>query len=266
MIKLVTQLVSILISAILIFSSASAETDYKLGAGDIIKITVFDYPDLSTEARISESGEITFQMLGNLAVGGLSTDEVRNLIATRLDKDGFIKQPYVSVMVSQFMSQQISVIGHVNKPGKYPLDKTSTVVDLLAMAGGIDSSGDDKAILIRPGKEGKKETKTEIDLYTLFQGGESKNITVLNGDIIYAPRAEVFYIYGEVQGPGMLRLERNMTVLQAISAAKGLTPKGTEKNVKLKRPNENGEMQTIDVELGERVKPNDILYIRESWF
>jgi polysaccharide export outer membrane protein len=205
-------------------------------------------------------------MLGTLAVGGLSTDQTSQLISARLDREGFIRQAHVSVMVSQFMSRQISVIGQVNKPGKYPLDKASTVVDSLAMAGGIDPTGGDKIILIRRAKEGNKERKIEIDLHAIFQEGESKNIEVLSGDIIYVPRAEVFYVYGEVQHPGMIRLERGMTVLQAISAAGGLTPKGTENGATLKRQDDHGEMQTFDVDLGERMRPNDVLYIRESWF
>jgi len=266
MIKLLVRLVLIFISVIVIFSTARAADDYKLGAGDVIKITVFDYPELSTEVRVSESGTIMFPMLGQIVVGGLSFDEASNLIAARLDREGFIRHASVSVLVSQFNSQQVSVIGQVNKPGKYPLDKASTFVDLLAMAEGIDETGGDKAIIIRPGKDGQIESRTEIDLYAFFQGNAPKHINVQNGDTIFIPRADVFYIYGEVQHPGMLKLERNMTVLHAISAAGGLTPKGTENGVKLKRQDEHGEMQTFDVESGDRVKPNDILYVRESWF
>ncbi|MFZ4703202.1 MAG: SLBB domain-containing protein, partial [Candidatus Methylumidiphilus sp.] len=179
----------------------------------------------------------------------------------------FIKQAHVTVIVTQFMSQQVSVIGEVNKPGKYPLDKASTLVDLLSMAGGVNANGGEKAILIRPAKDGGKETKTEIDLYALFQGKDSKQLDVQNGDIIFVPRAEIFYIYGEVQRPGAIPLKRNMTVLHALSSAGGLTPKGTENGIKLKRRDARGDMQTIDdVDLEEQVKPDDILYVRESWF
>jgi len=266
-IELAVRLMFSLIGIMLIFPSAWAADDYKLGSGDVIKITVFDYPDLTAEERVSESGAISFPLLGKLSVGGLSSDEAKNLITERLESQGFIKQPHVSVIVSQFKSQQVSVIGEVNKAGKYPLEKTSTIVDLLSMAGGVNANGGDQAILIRPAKGDKKETKTEIDLYALFQGNDSKQIEVQQGDIIYVPRARVFYIYGEVQRPGMIRLERNMTVVHAISAAGGLTPKGMENGVKLKRRDAQGDMQTMeDVGLEEKVKPDDILYIRESWF
>ncbi len=267
MIKLAVRLMPVLIGIMLFFPSVWAADDYKLGPGDILKITVFDYPDLSTEERVSESGTIAFPLLGKLAIGGLSTDEARNLIASRLESQGFIKQAHVTVIVTQFVSRQVSVIGEVNKPGKYPLDKTSTIVDLLSMAGGVAPTGGDKAILIRPAKEGNRESKTDIDLYALFQGSESKQLEVLNGDIIYVPRAQVYYIYGEVQHPGMIRLERNMTVVHAISAAGGLTPKGTENGIKLKRRDAQGNMQSIeDVNPEEQIKPDDIIYVRESWF
>jgi len=265
--RLIIRLMPLIIGAMLIFPGAWAASDYKLGPGDILKITVFDYPDLTTEERVSESGTISFPLLGKIPVGGKSTDDTRNLIASQLESQGFIKQAHVTVIVTQFMSQQVSVIGEVNKPGKYPLDKASTLVDLLSTAGGVNANGGEKAILIRPAKDGGKETKTEIDLYALFQGKDSKPLEVQNGDVIFVPRAEIFYIYGEVQRPGAIPLKRNMTVLHALSAAGGLTPKGTENGIKLKRRDTHGDMQTIDdVGLEEQVKPDDILYVRESWF
>ncbi len=260
-------IVPVLFGILLNLSGAWAAGDYKLGPGDTLKITVFDYPDLSTEERVSESGTISFPLLGKISIGGLSTDEARNLIASRLESQGFIKQAHVNLIVSQFVSQQVSVIGDVNKPGKYPLEKTSTIVDLLSMAGGVSVNGGERAILIRPAKDGGKETKTEIDLYALLQGTDSKHLEVQNGDIIFVPRAQMFYIYGEVQRPGMIKLERNMTITHAISSAGGLTPKGTENGIKLKRRDAQGNMLTIDdVNPEELIKPDDILYIRESWF
>jgi len=266
MFRPIVRSVFLLIGVFLMYSGANAVSEYVLGAGDIIKVTVFDYPDLTTEVRVSESGTVTFPLLGELSVGGLSADEAQNLIAERLASGGFIKQAHVSVMVSQFMSQQVSVIGHVNKPGKYPLSKASTIVDLLAMAGGVGPTGGDTAVLIRPGKGGGKETRTEIDLYALFQSGESNNIEVITEDIIFVPRALVFYIYGEVQHPGMFRLERNMTIAQAISVGGGLTPKGTDNSVEVKRRDEKGGMRLLDMELHDQLLADDVLYVKESWF
>ncbi len=256
----------LLLSLFLVFTATQAAEDYKLGAGDVIRITVFDYPDLTTETRVSESGAITFPLLGVLHVGGLSVAQTENLIAKGLISQGFIRQAHVSVVVSQFISQQITVLGEVVKPGKFPLERPSTVSEILALAGGVGPNGGDKAILVRPGKDGKKETKIDIDLHALLQGDVAKNIAVAAGDTIYVPRAPMFYIYGEVLRPGMYRLERNMTVAQAISVGGGLTPRGSDSGMKVKRTDEKGEIQEIDVELEQQLKDKDVLYVRERWF
>lgn len=256
---------AIVLSVMFMCTSINAADEYPLGGGDIIKVTVFDYPDLTTETRVSESGTITFPLIGEVLVGGLSVAEVETFLANRLSNQEFIKHPHVSVIVSQFLSQQVSVIGQVNKPGKYPLDKTSTVTDLLAMAGGVNSAGAETAVLIHPGKDGKKESRKEIDLYNLFHEGVAEKVEVVGGDTIYVPRAPVFYIYGEVQRPGSYRLERNMTVAQAISVGGGLTSKGTENGVEVKRQ-EKGEIQQLGMELRDQLRANDVLQIKESWF
>lgn len=203
-----------------------AADDYVLGPGDTVKISVFDYPDLTTEARISESGRITFPLIGSVAIAGMNPAEAEKLIARELSDQDFIRQPHVTLMVTQFASQQVTIIGLVNKPGKYPLEKASTTLsELLAMAGGVAPEGGDKAVLVRSSANGAKRNRIEIDLYGLFEGDVSKDMEVKAGDIIYVPRAEVFYVYGEVQRPGMFPLQRNMNVAQAISISGGLTPR-----------------------------------------
>lgn len=134
------------------------------------------------------------------------------------------------------------------------------------MAGGVAPEGGDKAVLVRSSANGAKRNRIEIDLYGLFEGDVSKDMEVKAGDIIYVPRAEVFYVYGEVQRPGMFPLQRNMNVAQAISISGGLTPRGTDRWVKVKRRNSQGEIQTETVELGDMVRPDDVIYVRESWF
>ena len=242
----------------------AVDDDYQLGAGDIIRITIFESPSLNTDARISESGAVSLPILGKVNVSGLNTDEAANQIARSLEQGGILKIAHVSVMVSQFMSRQVSVIGQVNKPGKYVLDKSSSLIDVLATAGGIGSNGGNKAILIR--KVDGQEQKTEINLSAVLNKQSEKNLQVLNGDIIYVPDAEKFYIYGEVQKPGIIKLEPNMSVLHAISAAGGITNKGSESNVELKRLDPQGNIQILETELGELVKPNDIIFIPEGWF
>jgi polysaccharide biosynthesis/export protein len=238
--------------------------DYKIGPNDIIKVTVFDYPDLTTETRVNETGTLTLPLLGELPVVGLTTTETERLIALRLSTGGFINQAIVSVMVSQFLSQQISVLGEVNKPGNYSMERIKTVTDLLATANGVTAAGGDNAILVRKTPEGQR-SKIDIDLLLLFQGDEKSNIKVRNGDVFYVPRAAVFFIYGEVQRPGMYRIERNMTVAQAISVGGGLTAKGSENSITIRRA-VGRKTESIDFYLDGQLLPNDVIVIGERWF
>src|SRR5690606_23131700 len=123
--------------------------DYPLGPGDVIRIQVFQSPDLEVEARVSETGTISFPLLGAVRVGGLSPLEAEQLIARRLREGNFLQNPQVTLNVLQFRSQQVSVLGSVNKPGRYPLETTNMrLSEVLALAGGISPGGADIAILM----------------------------------------------------------------------------------------------------------------------
>jgi polysaccharide export outer membrane protein len=136
------------------------------------------------------------------------------------------------------------------------------VIDLLAEAGGIvNATAADEATLLRT--DGSKRA---IDLFALFEGDPEQNVTVTAGDTIYVPRASQFYVYGEVQRPGTYRLERNMTVSQAISAGGGLTPRGTDRRATVKRRNEQGKEARITVKGSDFLQPDDVLVVRESLF
>lgn len=238
--------------------------DYLVGSGDMVKINVFDYPDLTVETRVSESGRITFPLLGEITIGGKTPAEAEKAIANELSLQGFVRQPHVTLVVSQFVSQQASIMGYVLKPGNYILEKPTSLLELLAVAGGVSPDGDDKAVLTR--SDAGKSKSVDIDLYDLFHGDLRKDVRIKSGDIVYVPKSQVFYIYGEVQNPGMFRLQRKMIVAQAISAGGGLTPRGTDYSVKIKRKQPQGEFSTETVELGDLVQPDDVIYVRESWF
>ena len=246
-------------------SSPSADApnvEYQLGAGDLLKINVFGYPDMSADVRVDEAGSITYAYVGQLAVGGHSARDVETLVAARLTSGGFIRSPQVSVLVSDYRSQLVSVMGQVSRPGPYPLRKTSSVIDLLAEAGGvINAIAADQATLLHA-----DGSKVSIDLFELFQGNPGQNVPVAAGDTIYVPKASQFYIYGEVQRPGTYRLERNMTVSQAISAGGGLTPRGTERRAKVKRRDEKGKEMQVSVSGSDLLRPDDVLLVKESLF
>jgi polysaccharide export outer membrane protein len=236
--------------------------DYRLGAGDLLKIVVFDHEELSVDVRVSQTGNITFPLVGQLPVTGLSARDAELLLARRLIEGGFVKQPQVSVLVSEYQSQKVAVMGQVTKPGQYPLDSFKKVLDVLAMAGGVlNESAADEASLVRA-----DGSRAAIDLPKLFDGDPAMNLPVQDGDTLYVKRAPQFYIYGQVQHPGQYRLARNTSISQAISIGGGLTPRGTQRGAIIKRVDAKGVEQRISVSDKELLQPDDVLMIKASLF
>lgn len=237
-----------------------------LGVGDSVRITVFQNPDLTTETRLSERGTITFPLVGTILLAGLTPAGAEVRIAEQLIKGKFVLKPQVSLNVVRVRSRQVSVLGQVARPGRYPLDDTSSnLTDILALAGGVGPAGDDN-VTVMVSRNGKT-TKQEINVPTMYRTGDlSRNLQLENGDTIFVQRAPVFYIYGEVQRAGSYRLEQDMTVMQALSVGGGVTPRGTDRGLKVRRRTTEGKFHSIDVRLTDPVLPDDVIYVRESLF
>ena len=236
-----------------------------LGGGDVVKISVFGNADLAVETRVSESGFISMPLVGQVAVAGLSPAAAETKIAALLENGGFVKKPQVNLLITTLTSHQVSVLGQVNRAGRYPIDGRRSVLDLIALAGGINPEGGDLVTVIRK-RDGKVATD-QIDTSALMRNADlAANIDVQGGDTIFVERAPRFYIYGEVQKPGMLRLQRDMTVLQALSAGGGLSLRGTERGLRVKRRGQDGKLQTIDVKGDDLLQPDDVVYVKESLF
>lgn len=244
--------------------SCLAHAEYLLGPGDLVRIAVYGNPDLGTETRVTQGGTLTFPLLGEVAVGGSSVVQSEKKIASLLEEGGFVKKAQVNIVVLQFTSQQISILGDVLKPGRYPLERTSSLVEVLALAGGISPNGSD-IVTILSQSEGKT-IKYDYDLPDLLRKGKGVNIKIYTDDIVYVPHAPMFYIYGEVQRPGSFRLERNMTVAQALATGGGLTMRGTERGLRIKRRNTDGVLETIDTQAGDLLHADDVVFVRESLF
>lgn len=255
---------------IAIFSAVNryawAEEQYVLGNGDIVRISVYGQNDLNTISRINEANKITFPLIGEVVVGGYTPSGAEKRIAAALEKGGFVRAPQVNVIIEQYRSRQVAILGEVNKPGKYSIDTPSKLIDILTLAGGVTREGADVIRLIRKDSSGA-ESQQAIDLYEILnQGNMQKNLDVQNNDIIFVPVMNRFYIYGEVQRPGVFRLERKMTVMQAIAVGGGITTKGTERGIKIRRTTATGENKEIDAELTALIEPNDVIYVKESLF
>ena len=240
--------------------------EHVLGAADVIRVTVFQNPELSVETRISEQGVISYPLLGNVALAGLSVSQGEQKIAKALRDGGFVLKPQVSILLLQIRSALVSVLGQVAKPGRYPIESTnSKVSEIIASAGGVVPGGADVVTL--SGTRNGKPVKFEIDLPAILQAGKNElDMVVANGDILFVDRAPFLYMYGEVQRPGMTRLERGMTVMQALAASGGLTQRGTERGLRIHRRDANGVVRIIEPKMNDFVERDDVIYVRESVF
>lgn len=265
---MIQALIRTLILGIALFAmnaAAQDAPDYPLGAGDALRIQVFQNPNLTIETRITENGSITYPLVGTVELGGLSIAAAEKKIAIALEDGGFILQPQVNIILITSRSNQVSVLGQVNRPGRFPLEILTRVSDMLAIAGGATLGGDDFAIVTGL-RNGKSYRKT-IDIPAIYLHEQSEeNIVLSGGDTIYVHRAPVFYIYGEAQRPGVYRIERGMTVMQALAQGGGPTIRGSEWRLRLHRKNADGNVEKISPEMTDAVQSNDIIYVRESIF
>ena len=237
-----------------------------IGAGDTVRISAFRYPELTTEARVSEDGQVRVPLIGAVVLQGLTPEKAASLIAERLKGGNYVLNPEISVAVVQVRSRQVSVLGHVTRPGRYTLEGAAArLSDVVAMAGGLVPSASD-VLVVKRTRDGRSES-VNVDLGAIIRGSpDAEDLELASGDSVFVPRAPVVYVYGEVTRGGSYRLEPGMTVMHAISLAGGLTPRGSEKLAKLRRKNPGGGWSEAPARPTDVVAADDVIYIRESLF
>jgi polysaccharide export outer membrane protein len=243
-----------------------------ISPGDVLKISVYGNPDLETVTRVMPSGTITFPLIGQVTVGGRTPAQAETTIAERLSRGGYVRNAAVSVFVQErnpVSLSSVTLLGQVVQSGTFTLDRespeaVSSLVNLLAKAGGTTEKAADYCYLIRD--EGGVPKKTRVDLVDLLRNGNVKaNVPLQNGDIVLVPEMDVFYIYGEVQKPGRYKLERDMTVMQGLSVASGMTPRGSVRGIVLNRQ-AGAKITSLGTDLEDRLQPNDVLYVKTAVF
>ena len=247
-------------------SASPAANEYRLGSGDVVRINVYQNPDLTLETRVTEAGIVSYPLLGAIRLGGLTVTAAEKLVADGLRSGNFVKQPQVTLVVLQVRGNQAGVLGQVNRPGRYPIEVADMrLTDLLAMAGGTAQGGADTVVVT--GTRNAQPYRIEVDLPTVFApGGASQDILIVNGDTAWVDRQPLVYIYGEVQRPGPMRLERGMTLMQSLATGGGLTQRGTEKGIRVHRKGADGKVQVITPALDDKMLDGDVVYVRESLF
>lgn len=217
----------------------SEEEPYVLGHGDKLSITVFRIDDLNATLRINADGYSILPLLGRLKLGGLTVSEAENLIASELQRD-YVQNPQVSLYVDEYRSQEITVMGEVNSPDIYNVERPRSIMELLSMAGGVS---DNAADMIRISTKKLDETSGElvrqnllIDVNSMLSAGDALyDIRLSGGDAIYVPEAGVVYIEGAVEKPGAYKISGNLNVLQALSLAGGAEWAANQNQVRIIR-------------------------------
>jgi len=244
--------------------------NYVVGPEDVLSVTVYNEPELSGKFRVEKDGEFSYPFIGRVRAGGRTLAELGDVIKVRL-AEGYLRHPQVTVEVDQFRSQSVFVMGEVRTPGKYVLSGPVTLLDALARAGPTtDAAGPDVLILHPRDSSAGSPTLPDqrdaevvtVNLREIQDGKLSRNVTIRDGDTIFVTKAERFFVVGLVRNAGSYILERNMTVLQAISTAGGISERGSSRRLRIVRIVGNVRKE-VDAKPTDLVRPGDTIVVRQ---
>lgn len=223
-----------------------ANSNVRLGPGDLVEVSVFGVPDLSTKTRISGSGDIYLPLIDYIHVADLTTDEAQNLIQKRLEDGGFVRGPHVSIFVDESASQAITMLGEVNHPGPYPAIGDRRLFDMISAAGGLS---DKAGRIVTIEHRDDPDHKVTIQLSSNLAEDTKENVPVQPGDTIIFSRAGIVYVVGDVQRPsGFMIEDTTLTVLKVLALAGGGTKTSSLNKTKILRQTPTG-IQEIPVPL-----------------
>jgi polysaccharide export outer membrane protein len=243
----------------------------RIEPGDLIHVTVLREPELDQRVRVRDSGEISLPMIGAIQIRGLNSAAAAIAIAQRYRDGQFLKRPDVSVFVDEYGTQQVAILGQVTKPGSFALAAPRSLIDVLAMAGGLTEVADRHITVERA----DRSQAAEIFLSNNSDDAMEANAMIYPGDRILVPRAGVIYVLGDVGRAGgyIMQNESRMTVLQAIAMASGANRTASAAHVHLVR-NRDGAFEEQEISLKEMergeipdmlLQPNDVLYVPFSF-
>lgn len=244
--------------------------NYVVGPDDVLTVTVFNEPGLSGKFRVEHDGEFSYPFVGRVRAGGRTVQDVADLLKIRL-ADGYLRYPQVTVDVDQFRSQSVFVMGEVRTPGKYVLSGPVTLLDALATAGATTDEAGVEVLILHPKDpvagsatlpDQRDADVSTVSLREIQSGKLSRNVTIRDGDTIFVPKAERFFVVGWVRNAGSYVLERNMTVLQAISTAGGINERGSNRRLRVIRIVGN-KRKEFDVKPTDLVEPGDTIVVRQ---
>jgi len=254
--------------------TAQSAANYVIGPQDVLTIQVFDQPDLGGRFTVEADGTFTFPLIGRISAGGLTLRRLEIDLHGKLAA-GYFRNPQVTVAVEQYRSQRVFVMGEVRQPGPVALTGGMTLIEALSRAGSTLPSASGEVAIVRaaPGSAlgpitPDQESGTEIfraSVRDLESGALSQNIQLHDGDTIFVPRAESVYVFGHVKNPGAYGVQKNTTVLQALSLAGGVTENAAMNRIQVIRI-ENGSKKELKVKLTDQVRPEDTIMVPQRYF
>lgn len=269
-----TKTFCMLVFTLLLAGGAQAQSDYVIGANDVVTITVYDQADLTGKYKVEGDGTLTFPLVGRVKAGGNTLRTLEQELTTRL-ADGYLRNPQVSASMDEFRSQKIFVMGEVRAPGTYQLSGDMTIIEVLSRAGGVAAGAADEILIVRPTRttasgpvtpdEDGDATVLRINVRELQAGALAQNVTLKDGDTIVVPRAQLVYVFGQVRAPGAYAIEKGTTVMQALSLAGGVTDRGSTGRIKIVRTVDEKKKE-LKVKLTDIVEPGDTLIVAERFF
>ena len=250
-----------------------AQPSYQIGPQDELKITVFDADELSGTYRVDGDGFIQFPLLGRISVGATSLGETQEKLRAMLAKD-YIRNPQLRVDIAEYKSQSVFVSGEVRSPAEIRMTGNMGLLKALAQAGSPLSSASSELTIARqkrpasgaPPAPGSTDNADVIRVnWRDLQTGRAIDVPLQDGDVIFVPKAQTFYIQGYVRNGGTFVLEPGLTVEQAIALAGGLTERGTNRGIKASR-SVNGKTVDVELRLSDKVQAGDVISIKQRLF
>lgn len=258
---------------------AAVVTDYIIGPQDVLSITVFigtvNETTLSGRFTVESDGSINYPLVGRVPVAGKTLRALQDEITRRLAA-GFLVNPQVTILVEQYRSQSIFVVGEVRQPGKHIISGNMSLLEALSQAGGTTTTAGTEVIVRRPKDpnatagpvdptdDSRSDVVARVNLEDL-QSGRAANVTIRDGDTIVVLKAEMFFVTGHVRSPGSYVWQKGMTVLKAISGAGGITERGARGRIRIIRI-VNGQQKKIGVKMTDLVLPNDTIEVPQRYF
>lgn len=244
-----------------------------IGPGDMLHVQVFDTPEMEQHVRVTDSGEIPLMFIGSLKVAGLTPTAASHAIEKALIDKQYMREPQVTVVVEQFATQNISVLGEVQQPGVYPTPTAISILKVLSLSGGLTATADRNITIER---QGNANEKVNYFLSNTSNQALADSVLVYPGDTVLVPKAGIIYVLGDVQRPGGYPMSTNnseMTLMQAVTIAGSTTKTAVPSKTRLIRKTPTGSQDTIvslsNIEKGTQsdipLKADDIIFIPFSW-